>query len=133
MARDQLYAILRYHAARLDEPLREVLMLYYFAGHNAREIGALMEMPHGAVRKRLQRAREALGHKLLAEVEGAAEKDAPPEQEHRLMAVVTVGSAPWEELAAPAGATSAVGVGVAMKGAAGRGPDVVRYLLGREA
>ena len=39
---------------------KTVLMLYYFEGYSVKEIGEILGLSESAVKKRLQRAREAL-------------------------------------------------------------------------
>lgn len=63
---EELRAALHGQLDALDADTRELLLLHYFSGYNAREIGAMLNLSHGAVRKRLQRGREALGARLLA-------------------------------------------------------------------
>jgi RNA polymerase sigma-70 factor, ECF subfamily len=55
---------LRQAVASLDEPLRQVIMLRYFAGLDATEIGTTLNIPAGTVRRRLQRAIPQLRSRL---------------------------------------------------------------------
>ncbi|MDX9974295.1 MAG: sigma-70 family RNA polymerase sigma factor [FCB group bacterium] len=66
--RAELFALVDRELAEIDDASREVLLLHYFAGRNGREIAHLLGISHGAVRKRLQRAREVLGARILSEV-----------------------------------------------------------------
>ena len=70
-ARDELYGLLGEKMQALEEPQREVLMLHYFAGKRTREIARLLDISQAAVLKRLQRAREALGGKMIEEIVGS--------------------------------------------------------------
>ncbi len=70
-ARDELYRLLGEKIDVLDEPHREVLMLHYFAGKRTREIARLLDLSQASVLKRLQRAREALGGKMIEEIVGS--------------------------------------------------------------
>jgi len=63
--REELRALVRRRVRQLDHDHREVLLLHYFAGHRTTEIGRLLGISRDAVKKRLQRAREALGKDLL--------------------------------------------------------------------
>lgn len=46
--------------ARLDQDRREVLVLRFYLGHTANEIAALLDIPPGTVRSRMQRGLEDL-------------------------------------------------------------------------
>ncbi|MCP4641247.1 MAG: sigma-70 family RNA polymerase sigma factor [bacterium] len=61
----ETHGLIRQEIDRLDDRMREVVMLRYFAGKKSREIAQLLETSPAAVRKRLQRAREVLGNRLL--------------------------------------------------------------------
>lgn len=63
--RRDVLAFLETQLGRLDEPSREVLLLRYFAGHHERDIARVLGISYAATRKRLQRARETLGDRLL--------------------------------------------------------------------
>jgi len=56
---------------------REVLLLFYREGRSSRHVAALLGLSDGAVRKRLQRAREVLQSELLAQVGEVARHSAP--------------------------------------------------------
>ena len=62
----EIRSMVRKKVDELDETAREVLMLYYFAGHSTTEIAAMLNITESAARKRLQRARSALGETLMA-------------------------------------------------------------------
>ncbi|MBI4556471.1 MAG: sigma-70 family RNA polymerase sigma factor [Candidatus Hydrogenedentes bacterium] len=53
------------HLEKLDDSYREVLMMHYFAGKSAKEIAEYLDISHDAVRKRLERGRDALGESLI--------------------------------------------------------------------
>lgn len=74
IAREDVHALLREQVGRLDEVSREVLTLYYYGGRNTREIAGLLEIGTAAAKKRLERARAALGKQLLEELGGAGVK-----------------------------------------------------------
>ncbi|MBI5093507.1 MAG: sigma-70 family RNA polymerase sigma factor [Candidatus Hydrogenedentes bacterium] len=58
-------AMLLQNVAALPEPLREVLLLHYFAGKSTREIADLLGTSKWGAEKRLQRARRALGVRIV--------------------------------------------------------------------
>ena len=64
----ELRELLHAQMASLSEEHREVLLLHYFAGMKLRDIARHLELKRDAVAKRLQRAREALGDRMLRHV-----------------------------------------------------------------
>jgi RNA polymerase sigma factor (sigma-70 family) len=67
-------------ARALDEipdQSREALLLFYREGESSRQVALLLGLSDGAVRKRLQRARQALHSELLAQIGDAARSTAP--------------------------------------------------------
>lgn len=62
------------HIGRIDASQREALMMHYFAGLSVREIADALEIQPEAVKKRLQRAREALGREVLEGIALPGEK-----------------------------------------------------------
>ena len=62
---DDMREVLEHQINELDPIPREVLILHYFSGHSTAEIAKAMGVSQAAVLKRLQRAREALGVKLI--------------------------------------------------------------------
>lgn len=69
MEQREMWSKLHEQIRQLDNEPREVLLLFYFAGKPTKEIAALLNLTHDAVRKRLQRAREILGTHLLEELQ----------------------------------------------------------------
>ena len=65
---DDLRELLEEQIQALDPIPREVLMLHYFSGQSTGEIAKSLGVSRPAVLKRLQRAREALGVKLIHEL-----------------------------------------------------------------
>ncbi len=61
----------------IPEGSREVLLLFYREGQSSRKVAELLGMSDGAVRKRLQRARDGLHAELLQAVGDAALRSAP--------------------------------------------------------
>jgi len=66
--RQELHRILLEEIDELKPDAREVLLLFYFAGKSTREIASLTNISASAVKKRLERARNALSDKLLAKL-----------------------------------------------------------------
>ncbi len=96
--REDTLARVRIHLAALNEDDREVLVLHYFEGRHSREIAALLGITPAAARKRMQRAREALGERLVDEFGVAAKEERKPKTE-RIMALVFAAPAPkWMKL-----------------------------------
>jgi RNA polymerase sigma-70 factor (ECF subfamily) len=60
-----LRILLKGQIESLDEPQREILLLHYFAEMSAREIGEMLGLSKYAVQKRLQRARQVLGQRMV--------------------------------------------------------------------
>lgn len=67
-AYDDLPEILGEQIEALDPIPREVLLLHYFSQKSTAEIAKAMDVSQAAVLKRLQRAREALGTRLIHEL-----------------------------------------------------------------
>lgn len=61
----------------IPDESREVLLLFYREGQSSRQVAELLGLSDGAVRKRLQRAREVLQAGLLAQVADVARHSAP--------------------------------------------------------
>ncbi|MFA6241445.1 MAG: sigma-70 family RNA polymerase sigma factor [Candidatus Hydrogenedentales bacterium] len=80
----------------LDSILKEVLLLHYFTGHSTDTIAELLDISPDAVRKRMQRAREALGENMLAHL-GEANASEPwlRKREARIVSAVLAAPCPW--------------------------------------
>ncbi|NUM53633.1 MAG: sigma-70 family RNA polymerase sigma factor [Candidatus Hydrogenedentes bacterium] len=63
--REELYQTLWEQISKLDPEMREVLMLYYFSRKRTRAIAQLLGVTPDAAAKRLQRARVALGQRMV--------------------------------------------------------------------
>ena len=111
MERRELHAILRAQVHQLEEGPREVLLLHYFTGLKAREIAEVLDISVSAAEKRLERARTALGARMVEELGAALEPDRPRrEHKNAVIAAVAAMSAPW-------GATSVTtGNGLGIRG-----------------
>lgn len=90
----------------IPEASRDVLLLYYREGERSADVAALLGISDAAVRKRLQRGREALREKLLKTLSALAVESAPG-----VAFTVAVGAA----LAGPGTASAAVSTGAAAK------------------
>jgi RNA polymerase sigma-70 factor (ECF subfamily) len=64
-AREELHKIILEQLEFLDPDERELLVLRYFLRRRVRDIAALLEISPGGAEKRLERAREALGRRLV--------------------------------------------------------------------
>lgn len=99
--RKELHELLHHRLTGLDENSKEILMLYYFAGKSTREISRVLGISTSAVKKRLQRAREALG-KSLASAIGSTYADlrCTKNRAKRIGAVIAMRPADWESASA---------------------------------
>lgn len=68
LEREEQRRLLTQHLDALEPGQREVLFLHYFAGRSTREIAGMLEIEREAVKKRLERARAALGASLLQDL-----------------------------------------------------------------
>ena len=103
---EELHAILLREMGVLDDVSRESIMLHYFAHKTIPETAVLLGLSKAATAKRVQRARQVLGERLL-EVAGDAiqREDAPQQRARRVMAAIATGPVAARPLAgAPAGA-----------------------------
>jgi len=106
--RREARALVRARVLELDETLREAVLLHYFAGKSTREIGALLRVSRDAVKKRLERARTALGSRLLDDMRpGAASERQVEERRARIMGLIASARPDWT--AGAAGAAKAAG------------------------
>ncbi len=97
MADRDLRRIVREKVSELDEVSREALMLYYFSGKKIHEVAGLLEISPDAAAKRIQRAREALGEKLLDEIGPVARsKKSDEERQSRIMALILAMPVAWD-------------------------------------
>ena len=65
VSRAELRRIVSERLNALDGQYREVLLLHYYAGRSTKDIARALDLSVAAVKKRLQRGREALGGDLL--------------------------------------------------------------------
>ena len=92
---------------------REVLTLHYHAGMTAEEIAAVIHEPRETVKKRIQRARNALNDKMLRTMFEPAQRDDEQMRKRAMLAMMAL-PAPWENgpqagQAAKKGATAQTG------------------------
>ncbi|MCL4691090.1 MAG: sigma-70 family RNA polymerase sigma factor, partial [Candidatus Hydrogenedentes bacterium] len=112
MEQREMWSKLHEQIRQLEDEPREVLMLFYFAGKRTKEIAALLNLSNDVVRKRLQRARETLGARLLDELQ--PERKLEPVLQKRSAAITAAAlTAPvaWQSASA---ATISAGVGMAL-------------------
>ena len=96
-AYDDMREILEQQIQALDPIPREVLMLHYFSGHSTAEIAKVMNVSQAAVLKRLQRAREALGVKLIHELNIIPPAQNADKQHRRIiMSSITASGITWQ-------------------------------------
>ncbi len=103
----ELRDLVRNEIQRLDEQEREILLLHYFAGRRTKEIAALLGLSPAATRKRLQRAREALGKRVLEQL--GPDEDFRTELDRRASRITSAAFAapiPWNVGAVAAQSTS---------------------------
>lgn len=94
--REELRRLLRAEIERMEDEPREVLLLHYHAGMNAREIAAALDINREAVKKRLQRARQTLSENLLAVIgEEARPKTDYVRQRSAIMGLVAATGVGW--------------------------------------
>lgn len=97
---------LREAIERVPEDTREVLMLFYMEGKSSQQVAALLGMSDANVRKRLQRARDALNAQFLLRFSDAARKAAPGSGLASAVLIALGGGGSTLAKAASAGATA---------------------------
>jgi RNA polymerase sigma-70 factor (ECF subfamily) len=108
-ARDELHRAIWDQLATLNSEQREILVLYYFRSKRRREIARLLGISPYAASKRLQRARDALGRRLidtLGDDWAAQKRDAS--RTNRVMAAVAAAPVAWKPSASLALAGAAI-------------------------
>ena len=112
-SRGELHSVLREALDNLDQSTREILMLQYFAGKNARQIADALGITHAAARKRLQRARETLSRDLLGEFQDALTPRRPlADQSKTIMQAILTAAATWNLAGIAAGASALIAWGL---------------------
>lgn len=102
-----MHEMLRRNVMALEQDQREVLLMHYFAERSTAEIAEDLGISREAVKKRLERARAALGERIAAEVgELLGPKKSKLERAKQVMAAVA--GLPIPQLAAPAAGSTAL-------------------------
>ncbi len=105
--RQEIRKLLRRRIEQMPCKEREILLLHYFAGRTTREAAHILGITRHAAKKRLERARQALGQKVLAELEPALELAHPSdERAGTLVAMCLASPIAWKSAAG--GSTAAV-------------------------
>ena len=118
----ELYALLHQELESMPAEQREILALFHFAGHGTREIAGMLGISHVAVRKRLQRGREALGERMLHRMEGLERDPAAVRQRARKIYGAAVGiPAAWEAQGAATSGVAGFAVSAGWSGVAAKG------------
>ena len=100
----------RRHLAELAPEQREVLMLRYYAGKSVKEVAVVLNIEANTAAKRLQRAREALGERLLSTLgESREDEKRTAKRLARIAGAIALTQAPWKSAAAASAATATVG------------------------
>lgn len=107
---DDLREILELQINKLDPVPREVLMLHYFSGKSTADIAKTMDVSQVAILKRLQRAREALGAKLINELKVIPPAELDTKKHRRTIMNSIIASGLIWKLGGSGIATAAVGV-----------------------
>jgi len=111
-ARDELHRAIWDQLATLDAEQREILVLYYFRSKRRREIARLLGISAEAAAKRLQRARDELGRRLIDALgDDWAAQERHAARANRVMAAISVSSVAWKPSASLALSGAAI-VGV---------------------
>ena len=94
--REELRQILLGRIYALEPNAREVLLLHYYAGFSTREIAAETDLTQEAVKKRLQRARDALSRELSDDLKDLLTPEESTDSRARRIALGLAGvSVPW--------------------------------------
>lgn len=104
--REELNEIVGCALNDLDATSREVLLLHYFAGNTTKEIAGVLDVSQSAVLKRLQRARERLGERLLTDFSDTFAPTKTPADQKRAIAS-SVAAAATSAWAASSGTSTA--------------------------
>jgi len=111
----EVRAIVRREIEKLPDSARDVLTLHYFGGLELPDAARLLGISHAAARKRLQRAREALGGRLLRTLSDTPAEKAQLVQQKRAVTAIAAGAALNWNTANAAGAFAITGGILVMK------------------
>ena len=130
MGRLDMQRQVREHVMQLEENDREVLLLHYFTGKSTPEIGEALGLSAEAVRKRLQRAREALGERLLTNAAEALQPERSHDERARaVLAALGACRVSWKPRTSNGASASTRGAGILRsKAVVGFGVSVVALL-----
>jgi RNA polymerase sigma-70 factor (ECF subfamily) len=96
-ARDELHRAIWDQLATLDSEQREILVLYYFQSKRRREIARLLGISSEAAAKRLQRARDELGRRLIDALgDDWASQKRNASRANRVMAAIAASPVVWK-------------------------------------
>ena len=91
IAKREMQDLVRRNLAELGDTQREILLLYYFTGMNTREIAKHLDISADAAEKRLQRARQTLGQKLVANIgDTLAPEKSKDEQSKQILCAIGI-------------------------------------------
>jgi predicted DNA-binding protein (UPF0251 family) len=112
-AREELNAMVRERISGLDEQHREAVILHYFVGRSTRGAAELLEISRDALKKRLQRGREALGEALLKDAGDAFRTEEDPKKATRqIMGVIGWIPVAWDGVAVSSAASMLPGLSI---------------------
>ena len=114
----EIHALLHAELEAMPPEQREVLALFHLAGHGTREIAVMLDLSHDAVRKRLQRGREALGERMLRRMEEPQDREERVRRAKTISGIAIGATVAWEVSAATGGWAVAAGWGMGGKIAA---------------
>jgi RNA polymerase sigma factor (sigma-70 family) len=129
VAQRELYHRIRQHIDALEVPLRETVLLYYFAGLKLREIAEVDGITPNAAEKRLGRARAALGERMLEEMRPAEVETASKKQVTTLMGLVAIAPPPWKSVGLQTAPVASIVGGIVMAKKVSLGIALVCALL----
>ncbi len=111
VAARELHRIVRERVEQLGPQHAEVLLLHYFAGQRTGEMASTLGISQSAVKKRLQRAREALSNDLLGEIGEAVHPTRSLDSQRKaiIAAALATGTA-WRAAASGSLAASTLGL-----------------------
>lgn len=95
-ARDEMHALVLRQVESLKPDDREVLLLFYFAGHRVAEVAEILGVSVSAAKKRLERARKAFSAQVLEQLTPELFPAKPREARAKeITAAVIAAPAPW--------------------------------------
>ncbi|MCC6696809.1 MAG: sigma-70 family RNA polymerase sigma factor [Candidatus Hydrogenedentes bacterium] len=102
----EMETLLRHQLDQLEPEQREILLLRYYAGKSVKEVAAALDIAPDAAAKRLQRAREALGERLVTALGESRESgDRARQRVVRVMGAIAAAEVGWHATASAAAAS----------------------------